>query len=837
MTPLVGRDEEVEVLSRRWERMKTGGGRVVLISGEPGIGKSRLTVALYERIETEPHTRSRYFCSSYHQDSALYPFIAQLEDAAGFARDDTVESKLDKLRALLAPRTQDDDGIALLSELLSLPSLATDLNLSPQRKREKLFEALLYQLEAGARRRPVLMVFEDAHWIDPTSRELLDLILDRVSRMRVLLIVTFRPEFQHAWGGEPHVTMLALNRLDRRDGAALVERLAGDASLSREIVDEIAERADGVPLFVEELTKAVLESGDRDKQVAALLAASPLPELAVPATLHASLIARLDRLGPIAKEIGQIGAVLGREFGYDLIEPVVRRPSAELRAGLDRLAEAGLLFCRGVAPQSSYLFKHALVQDTAYSTLLRATRQNLHARVAAVLEERFADLVERQPELLAHHLTAAGDTERAVDQWLKAGQFAAVRLAHLEAIRHFDRGLAVLDSLPEEASRDRREVELQLARGLSLLTAKGFSSTEAVQSYARARDLCEKTGDSNQLFAALWNLWLTTAVRDIDAARPLSNQLLRLTETRPRSALRLQAHHSAWFTSFIGGEPSTALSHCDEGRHLYNIDRHRTLASLYGGHDPGVCALQTGALSEWLLGYPDKALASINGAVNLAERLGHPFSLAFALLYQTVLFLFRREPDVALRRAHEVEALAVEQRLALLLDPNILRGKAFLAQGAVENAVSSVREGVAARQKTGWELHPPYHLGIASEVLGCAGDYDSAAAVLAEAEMAISASNERWWEAEIHRLKGVLLLSRGNTAQSEICFERSMRIARQQRATSLELRAATSLARLWGDQGRRAEARDLLAPVYGWFTEGFDTPDLKDAGALLELNA
>ena len=331
LTPLVGRDEEVEVLLRRWDRAKTGDGRVVLISGEPGIGKSRLTVALCERIELElePHTRWRYFCSAHHQDSALYPFIAQLEQAAGFARDETVEAKLDKLQTLLAPKAKDDNDISLLSELLSLPSSATDLNLSPQRKREKLFDALLNQLESEARRRLVLIVFEDAHWVDPTSRELLDLMLDRVSRMRVLLIVTFRPEFQHAWGDQPHVTMVALNRLDRRDGAALVERLAGDAILSRQIADEIAERADGVPLFLEELTKAVLESGDRDNRAVVVLAASPQPELAIPATLNASLIARLDRLGPIAKEIGQIGAVLGREFGYDLIEPVVRRPSAD----------------------------------------------------------------------------------------------------------------------------------------------------------------------------------------------------------------------------------------------------------------------------------------------------------------------------------------------------------------------------------------------------------------------------------------------------------------------------------------------------------------------------
>src|SRR6202040_4199449 len=427
-------------------------------------------------IDAEPHTRLRYFCSPHHQDSALYPFIVQLERAAGFARDDTVEAKLGKLRALLVPSTRDDDDIALLSELLSLPSSATDLNLSPQRRREKLFDAMLSQLEAESRHRAVLMVFEDAHWIDPTSRELLDLTLDRVRQLPVLLVVTFRPEFQHAWGGQPHVTMLALNQLGGRDSAVLVERLAGNAALSHDIVDEIVERADGVPLFVEELTKAVLESSDPDNRVPAVLAASPLPELAIPATLHASLIARLDRLGPLAKEVGQIGAVLGREFGYDLVEQVAQRPAVELRAGLDRLPEAGLLFCRGVAPQSSYLFKHALVQDAAYGTLLRARRQELHARVATAVEQHFPDFVERRPELLAHHLTAAGDTQSAIDQWLKPGQYAAQRsAAHLEAIRHFDHGLEALAALPQAAARDQRETDLQLARGSSRFTAEGAS--------------------------------------------------------------------------------------------------------------------------------------------------------------------------------------------------------------------------------------------------------------------------------------------------------------------------------------------------------------------------
>jgi class 3 adenylate cyclase len=624
MTPLVGRDEEVDLLLRRWEQAKGSEGRVVLVSGEPGIGKSRLTAALSEHIASKPHTRLRYFCSPHHQDSALYPFIVQLERAAGFARDDTAEQKLGKLDALLAPGARGSDEIALIADLLALPNAAASLNLSPQRKREKLFEALLSQFEAVARSRPVLMVFEDAHWIDPTSRELLDLTLDRVGRLPVLLVVTFRPEFQHGWGGQAHVTVLALNRLGGRDGVALVQNLAGDTALDADVVAEIVERTDGVPLFVEELTKAVLETGERENRVAAVLAASPLPSLAIPATLHASLIARLDRLGTAPKEIAQIGAVLGREFSYELIEPVAQRPAVELRAGLERLAEAGLLFCRGVAPHSSYLFKHALVQDAAYGTLLRAKRQELHARVAAVLEEHFADLVERQPELLAHHLTAAGDIIRAVEYWYRAGERATQRSADREAIAHLRTTLRLVHQLADPAERASWELRASIALGPALVNIMTPAAPEVARVYARSRQLAQETGRSVELFQALWGSWQTAMITGARGnAGALIDELFVLAGEQGSEELALQAHHAAWMTSFLKGDLQATQRSIQVGIPLYRPDIYQHHALLYGGHDPGVCGHGLAGMIGALYGKLDHALFDANKALSLARGLSH----------------------------------------------------------------------------------------------------------------------------------------------------------------------------------------------------------------------
>jgi class 3 adenylate cyclase len=833
LATLVGRDEEVELLMRRWKQAKRGEGRAVLISGEPGIGKSRLTATLSEHIRKEPHTRLRYFCSPHYQDSALYPFIVQLERAAGFARDDGVETKLDKLRTLLSPGLLDKADIALLSELLSLPSAASDLNLSPQRRRGKLLEALLTLLEAESRHLPALVIFEDAHWIDPTSHELLDLTVDRVRRLPVLLAITFRPEFQPAWVGRSHVTSLMLNRLDERDGAALAQELAGSTVLAAATVAEIFERTDGVPLFVEELTKAVLESTGQEDRVAAVMATKSVATLSVPAALHASLMARLDRLGAASKEIAQIGAVLGREFTYELIEAVSQRDRRELEAALDQLTDAGLLICRGATPHSYYFFKHALVQDAAYEMLLRGRRQELHARVAATLEQDFADIAERQPEILAHHLTRAGNAKRAVDQWLKAGRYAAAHLAHLEAIAHFERGLTVLAALPEGQIRDGLEIELQLARGLSLFTAQGFMAAGAAEAYTRAGELAEQRGDPQQLFMAVYGLWQSAngAGRIIDC-RKLSSRLQKLTANSKDDELSLQAHHSAWATCLFFGEPTAAREHCEAGRRLYDPERHRLHHQLYGGHDPGTCARYLGAQVYWLLGYPEKSLYLGSEALALAEQIAHPFSMGLALQYNSMLHIDRGEPEMALQRLELAEALAAEQRLGMVLEPQLLRGAALTLQGVFDEAVACLREGLAG--PAGATRMRCYGLARLADVLTRQRKHGEAVAVARDGLSTGERTGHRQWQAELHRLEGVALCALNRLEEGQNALQQAMCIARSQQAKAYELRAAMSLARLWSDQSKRQQARDVLAPIYGWFTEGLNTSDLKQAKTLLE---
>ena len=826
--PLLGRDEELDLLLRRWRQAKTGEGRVVLLSGEPGIGKSRLTAELLQRIESEPHTRLRYFCSPHHQDSALYPFIGQLERAASFARDDGPERKLGKFRDVLTPAARGNDEIELLAELLSLPSAA--VNLSPQRKREKLLEALLHQLEGLAFSRSVLMVFEDAHWVDPTSRELLDLTIDLVARIPVLLVVTFRPEFEHGWGDEPHVTGLNLNRLAGRDGAALVERLAGNAGLCRETVDEIVERADGVPLFVEELTKAVLETKEQ------VLAATAPPQLAIPPTLHASLIARLDRLGQIAKEVAQVSAVIGREFGYDMVEQTAQRPAPELRLGLDRLTDAGLLFCRGVPPSSSYLFKHALVQDAAYDTLLRAKRQELHARVAAVLEQRFADVVERQPELLAHHLQSASRLAEAFVYWRRAGEQATRRAANHEAAQHFRRALAMLDTQPESEPRWREELAILSRLTPALMSIYGWSAPGVGDAVERAAAVGRQLESSADLAPSIANLWLYNFSRGrLDQAEEISADLFRIARELDDLEIQLQAHHSAWPTLWHRGLFEQASDHIDAALTLYSEERHAHHRTLYLGHDPAACGLAISASVQYALGNLARATSLETEAIALARRLRHAPSIAHALWLTCEARVARLDREGLTGILAELLRLSEEQELPQpRANALIFLGWALAGSGETAEGIAKIEEGLDLLSQMGVKVYLTRSLCLLAEALLAAGRPSEGLTHVAQALDAAAELGDVFYLSRLHQIRADLLLRAGGRIdEAAASLEEALRVARRQQAKAYELRAATSLARLWGEQGRRTEARELLAPVYGWFTEGFDTADLNDAKALL----
>ena len=839
LTALVGREEELEILLRRWARAKTGEGQVVLLSGEGGIGKSRLTAALLERLTTEPHTRLRYFCSPQHTDSAFYPIIGQMERAAGLAHDDTPQARLDKLDTVLAQTSTSTQDAALFAELLSLPNDGRypALELTPEQRRQKTLEALSLQMEVLSRQSPVLMIFEDAHWTDPTSLEAFGRAVDRIATLPVLLIVTFRPEFQAPWIGRPHVTSLTINRLTRREVDTVIDRVVGNTPLPPNIRQDIIERTDGVPLFVEEMTKAVLEA-ESEGEARQTAAAVPSPSLAVPASLHASLMARLDRLGP-AKEVAQIGAAIGREFAHALLAEVVRKPEAELGSALDRLIQAGLLFRQGVPPHATYLFKHALVQDAAYGTLLRGPRQALHARIAAAIETRMPERVEREPELLAYHYAGAGQPDTAAGYWLAAGRLAARRSANSEAVAHLTRGIAGVGGLPETEERNRQELALQLALGPALLSSRGFGDPEASAGYQRAAELARRLGDDRDRFAATWGLWISIRASSASDHMRLRLQYLgEMVEAAERTGdpeLLLQAHHSSWSTRIWNGEFARATEHVRSGLALYDRERHRHHALMYGGHDPAVCGKGQGAVALWALGCPDQAVQSARNGIVLGQASDHLPSLLHSLWFAASVYFLRRQAADVLECSARLLALGSEHGLKLYeAIGGVFHGWARIQQSDAQAGLAELRAAVAAYATTA-HVNLDLYRAILAEAELRAGNLEEAAAVLNQGER----TADEWWRAGYLRLRGDLLL-RGpgdERAAAERLYREAISVAAGQQAKSLELRAATSLARLLRDEGKRDEARNLLAPVYGWFTEGFDTLDLKEAKALLDVLA
>jgi class 3 adenylate cyclase/tetratricopeptide (TPR) repeat protein len=820
LSQLVGRDEEIELLLRRWARAKAGDGQVVLVSGEPGIGKSRIVAELAERLHDEPHLRLRYFCSPYHQDSALYPFIDQLSRAAGFLREDPPEARLEKLEILLARAAPPDEDLALLAGLLSLPASERHPlpNLSPQRKKEKTLEALLRQLNGLAREQTVVMVFEDAHWIDPTSRELLDLTVDRVRSLPVLLIVTFRPEFQPPWTGQPQVAMLALNRLDRHDRSALVAQVAGGKALPNEVIDQIVDRTDGVPLFIEELTKSVLESG--------------VPLVGIPTTLHDSLMARLDRLASV-RLVAQIGAAIGRQFPYGLLRAVSDLDEDELRAALARLVAAELVFQRGTPPEAVYTFKHALVQDATHGSLLRSTRQQLHAQIAAAFEVHSPELLDSQPELFAQHYAEAGLVEKSVAYWGRAGHRSAARSALAEAATQFQKGLGQLALLPDTPERQRQELEFQSALGTVLLAVRGYAASETGDAYTRARELWEQLGSPSEFLGVPYGQSVYHLYRgELDLALRLDEDLLWLSRQRNDALGLVLGHQSFGRNLFFVGSFVSSRSHLEEALALHDPISHRSLGHQVGAY-PHVGAQTYLANVLVCLGYSDQALERSRAAIAEARRLAHPPSLAGSLAMGIRLHLVVEDSTVLGEVVDQLIAVTTEQGFphwrAL---EKISRGWVNLKIGNIPEAMSLLRIGLAASRGNGAWM--PQNIALLAGACEIAGQIDEAFALLDNALRIVDRTGERWLAAELYRQKGRLLLRQGHPKAAEELYRKALGIAREQEAKLWELRAAASLARLSRDRGRRAEARDLLAPVYGWFTEGFDTPDLKEAKALLD---
>jgi TOMM system kinase/cyclase fusion protein len=840
LTPLVGREREVGLLLDRWEQAKDGQGQVVLLSGEAGIGKSRLVQVLKDCVAEGAHTRLECRSSPYFTNSALYPITDFLQWTLRFQTDDTPEQKLEKLTQNLRQYCLPlEESVPLLASLLALPfpdDRYPPLNLTPQRQRQKMLEAIVAITLELSERQPVLFILEDLHWVDPTTLELLNLLIDQAPTASVYVLLTCRPEFQPPWQHRSYLTEVTVNRLSQSQIKRMAEQVASGKVLPVEVVQQLVDKSDGVPLYVEEMTKSVLESGVLKEVDGRYELTGSFSSLAIPATLQDSLMARLDRL-VTAKAVAQYASVIGRQFSYELLQAVSQLDETMLHHELERLVEAELVYQRGVIPLATYIFKHALIQDTAYESLLRSTRQGYHRRISEVLEERFPETAENQPELLAHHYTESGLNEHAVHYWQQAGERAVKRSAYVEARGHLTEGLHLLPTLPETTMRLQHELRLLSTLGPVLLALKGHAAPELEQTYIHARGLCQELGDTPRLFQVSYGLWLLYNVRgEFQQARELGEQLLVLAQHQQDAALLVEAHLARGVTLALLGEMSVALEHLEQGIARYDPQQHHALAFQYG-QDPRMICQVFSAFVLWWCGFPEQSLRRAQEALALAQDLSHLFTLASVRSFVARVYQLRRESRGIREQAEAAIALSSEQGFPLWVAfSTSLRGWALMVQGNPEEGVAQIRQGLDAYSATAAAAWRPYFLALLAEASKEAGQVQEGLTVLDEALALVNRTEERNHEAELHRLKGQLLLqqSSSNASEAESCFHQAISIAQHQSAKSWELRAATSLAKLWRSQGKRDEARELLAPVYSWFTEGFDTADLIDAKTLLD---
>ena len=841
-TPLVGRTAELEQLRAAWVRAQRGIGEFVFLSGEAGIGKSRLVQELRDEVGNEDALRIELRCSAYHQSSALHPIIEHLQRILKFRRDESSQSRFAKLQQMLRhyrfPRAE---TLPLLADLLSLPlpDGTAMPALQPQKQKRDTMEMSVDWMLEDADRLPVLLICEDLQWADASTLELVQLLLNRSLTSRLLIVLTFRPEFRPPWDLPSPATALALTRLDRDGSVALIAKMTGERALPGEVTAQIVTKTDGVPLFVEELTKMVLESGLCREVDGRYELTRALPEFAIPATIQDSLTARLDRLAPV-REIAQFAAVLGREFSYELIKAIAPFDGNALDDGLKQLVDAELVSQRGVPPHADYRFRHALVRDTAYQSLLKNKRRQLHETAARALEKQFREIAEAQPEIVARHYTEAGVAAAAVSYWLKAGQRAAHRSAYVEAMSHLTNGLGLLDAWPDADDRLAQELALRSVLGPVLIATKGWSAAETHASYARTRDLSAQLGQTPQLFRALSGIVSANVLEGrLQEARELGHQLLILADQMGDPSLTMEAHNSLGITMLYLGAPTLAREHLERAVAIGDTDRSAAKsAAALTAQNPGVAARAHLAVPLWMLGYPDQALRSSRKALVLARELAQPFSVAYALLSNALLHSFRREAQAALEMASELIAVCRDRGFSQLWLGSGMSvfGWSLLQLGRAADGVAQLRAGIEAIRAAGTELVVPYYSGLLADAYASLGQVDAGLQAVQDGLGVVAKTGERLWEAELHRLKGELTQRAAGgvgTTDAEACFMDALAIAREQRAAAIELRAATSLARVWRTRDRPRDAQRLLTDALARFDEGLATGDIKDARELL----
>lgn len=839
LTPLVGREPEVSLLQERWEQTKGGAGQVVLLSGEAGIGKSRMVQVLKDHVGKEPHTWLECRCSPYFQHSALYPVIDLLERTLGFRKGDSPSEKLSKLEQTLKPYGLPlPEVIPLIASLLTVPlqERYPPLNLTPQRQKQKTLKAVSELLSAMAAHQPVFFAVEDLHWVDPSTLELLSLIIEHTSRGRVLTLLTFRPEFNPSWSARSDLVSITLSRLPSKEVKVMVGKLSGGKALPDEVLKQLVTKTDGIPLFVEEITKMVFESGLLTERERNFELTGPLPPLAIPSTLQDSLMARLDRLATI-KEVAQLGACLGREFTYELIHAVSSLDEAMLKRELVRLVDAELLTQESEPSQAiTYMFKHALIQDAAYQSLFKSKRQQYHQQIAQVLETRFTETAEAQPELLAYHHHEAGNKKAAIVFWQKAGQRAIQRSANVEAISYLTKALESLKTLPETREHIHQELALQVLLGTPLIMTKGYGAPEVEQTYTRARELCQQSGQPQRLFSVLLGLWVYYLVRaELTTALELGKEILKHAQSTEDPSQLLEATNALGVTLYYSGELVAARPHQERTIVSYS-SREYDPGAFLSIHHPALWSHRISGWTLWLLGYPAQALQRSHEASSLAKQLGRPFDIANGYINLACLHQFRREPHEAQIHAMEAIALTTEHGFPFWLALGMMvSGWALAEQGQTQEGLAQIQQGLAIYRRTGAKLGRPYCFCLLAEALNLCGQPKEGLNVLNEATAAVQETGERFFEAEVYRLQGELLLALSDEkgGEAEACFRQAIKVAQQKQAKSLELRAVRSLSRLLHQQGKQKEARYMLAEIYGWFTDGHDTNDIKLTEALL----